>query len=120
MIYTVRITAGGNEVVRGPTLYVRNLHKLDWCVHGKWASRPGSLLRKRKVVSGAERGWGRWGDCGADRQHENEPCTLPSFYHPPFPASTSLKLPGTPTSLHKSGHRSGSQAVMDLLCHAIG
>jgi Fungal Zn(2)-Cys(6) binuclear cluster domain/Zinc finger, C2H2 type len=42
------------------------------------------------------------------------------FLQPLFPASTSLKPPGTPSSLHKSDHRSGSHAVMDLLCHAIG
>jgi hypothetical protein len=42
MIHTIRITAGGNEVVLNPTLHVRelifvptpvrNLHKLDWYV----------------------------------------------------------------------------------------
>jgi hypothetical protein len=45
MIQTIRITAGGNEVVLNPTLHVRelifvptpvrNLRKPDWYVHGK-------------------------------------------------------------------------------------
>jgi len=45
---------------------------------------------------------------------------IADFQRHAFPASTSLKPPGSPISLHKSYHRSGSRATMDLLCHAIG
>jgi hypothetical protein len=56
---------------------------------------PGSLLHKRKVDERSGVGVGQAGRLWG-RSPKNEPCTLPSFYQPPFPASTSLNFPELP------------------------